>query len=64
MSLCRLAHKWGKFGNAGADRIPIRGAPDKNHFTGLRAGKMGVNWVPYLGGKKEIPTKFNLKSQP
>jgi hypothetical protein len=42
----------------------IQGAPDEDHFTGLRAGEMGVHWVPCLGGKKEIPTTFNLKSQP
>jgi hypothetical protein len=31
--IAKAGHKWSDFGNACADRIPIRGAPNENRFT-------------------------------
>ena len=56
--VAKVGHKWGKFGNAGTDRIPIRGAPDENHFTGLRAGEM-----VYTGCRVwEVKRRFRIKA--
>jgi hypothetical protein len=51
--VAKVGHKWGNFGNAGKDRIPIRGAPDENHFTVSRTGEMGVHSSPFSKSKRK-----------
>jgi hypothetical protein len=57
---CKSRTHGDKFGNAGTDCIPIRGAPDENHFAMLRTGEMSVDSVPFLKSKK----RFRLYPQP
>jgi len=63
-----VLQKWRNVGQSSA--VPVRisdcwGAPDDNCFTQLvRSVETGVQWVPCLDGKKEIPESFIHPGEP
>jgi hypothetical protein len=47
----KASHKWGNFGNAELDRIPIWNLADENHFTAFTGKK---NWCTIGAFSRQI----------